>query len=174
MRKLFYESIMDLSVGLLTIMGQTKLFGFLVFFGATRINPSKISLIWCRMTQENFVRIVWRVFAKIEKNSKKCGFLTSQWYDFDAFAHTGAPLGVKWLFKILRKSYGFWEFEIFIEWSGKKTTRFHNFFRLLIIPTKSDAFSAKWIQFDSQFQPIRLQHKHKLDVYYIMSVWRSH
>ena len=33
-------------------------------------------------------------------------FLTSQPYDFDAFAHAGAPLGVEWLCKILWKSYG--------------------------------------------------------------------
>ena len=26
-------------------------------------------------------------------------FLTSQPYDFDAFAHAGAPLGVEWLWK---------------------------------------------------------------------------
>ena len=28
-------------------------------------------------------------------------FLTTQSYDFDAIAHAGAPLGVKWLWKIL-------------------------------------------------------------------------
>ena len=32
-------------------------------------------------------------------------FLTSQPYDFDAFAHAGAPLGVEWLCKISWKSY---------------------------------------------------------------------
>ena len=53
------------------------------------------------MTVETFVRIVWRVFEKIEKSRKMAifelilaMFLTSQSYDFDASAHTGAPLGV--------------------------------------------------------------------------------
>ena len=51
------------------------------------------------MTVENFVRIVWRVFEKIKKVEKGCFlaifgliltmFLTSQSYDFDAFAHVG-------------------------------------------------------------------------------------
>ena len=52
------------------------------------------------MTVENFVRIVWRVFEKIEKSRKMTAFwpflglllamfLTSQPYDFDAIAHIG-------------------------------------------------------------------------------------
>ena len=63
------------------------------------------------MTVENFVRIVWTVFEKIEKKTKNdcflaifglilAMFLTSQPYDFDAFAHAGAPLGVERLCKI--------------------------------------------------------------------------
>ena len=57
------------------------------------------------MTVENFVRIVWTVFEKIEKSRKMsflaifrlilAMFLTSQSYDFDAFAHVEAPLGVE-------------------------------------------------------------------------------
>ena len=61
------------------------------------------------MTVENFVRIVWTVFGKIEKSRKTAAFgrilaifglilamfLTFQSYDFDAFAHAGAPLGVE-------------------------------------------------------------------------------
>ena len=61
------------------------------------------------MTVENFVRIVWTVFEKIEKSRKMAFFglilaifglilamfLTFQSYDFDAFAHAGAPLGVE-------------------------------------------------------------------------------
>ena len=58
------------------------------------------------MTVENFVRIVWTVFEKSEKSRKMAVFLaifglilamflTSQPYDFDAFAHAGAPLGVE-------------------------------------------------------------------------------
>ena len=58
------------------------------------------------MTVENFVRIVRRVFEKIEKSRKMAAFwlffglilamlLTSQSYDFDAFAHAGALLGVE-------------------------------------------------------------------------------
>ena len=57
------------------------------------------------MTVENFVRIVWRDFEKIEKSRKMAVFchfwanfglfLTLQSYDFDAFAHAGAPLGVE-------------------------------------------------------------------------------
>ena len=56
------------------------------------------------MTVENFVRIVWTVFEKIEKSRKMAAFgrilvifglilamfLTSQPYNFDAFAHAGA------------------------------------------------------------------------------------
>ena len=51
------------------------------------------------MTVENFVRIVWTVFEKIEKNRKMsflaifglilAMFLTSQPYDFNATAHIG-------------------------------------------------------------------------------------
>ena len=52
------------------------------------------------MTVQNFIRIVWTVFEKIEKKRKIFGltlamFLISQPYDFDAFAHAGAPLGVE-------------------------------------------------------------------------------
>ena len=65
------------------------------------------------MTVENFVRIVWTVFEKIEKKSKnRCFwaifwlfwgifglilamFLTFQSYDLVALAHAGAPLGVE-------------------------------------------------------------------------------
>ena len=61
------------------------------------------------MTEENFVRIVWTVFEKIEKVEKwrfsgfffaifgliLAMFLTFQSYDFDAFEHAGAPLGVE-------------------------------------------------------------------------------
>ena len=54
------------------------------------------------MTVENFVRIVWTVFAKIEKSPKMAVFglflamfLTFQSYDFDAFKHAGAPLSVE-------------------------------------------------------------------------------
>ena len=70
--------------------------------------------MWCRMTVKNFVRIVWTVFEKIEKKSKigrvlpifgplSALFLRSQSCDFDAFAHTGAPLGVERLCKIVWK-----------------------------------------------------------------------
>ena len=52
------------------------------------------------MTVENFVRIVWTVFAKIKKSRKVAVFLASfglilamfltfQPYDFDAIAHIG-------------------------------------------------------------------------------------
>ena len=129
MRKLFYESILDFSVRLLAIMGRTNRFGFLMFFfGATRINPSKISPIWCRMTVENFVRIVWRVFKKI---------------DFDAIAHAWCRMTVQNFMKLV------WTFlrnlKFSLKGQEKKTTRLHsveNFFRLLIIPTKTHAFSA--------------------------------
>ena len=58
------------------------------------------------MTVQNFVRSVWTVFAKIEKSRKffvflaifgliLAMFLTSESYNFDAFAHAGAPLGVE-------------------------------------------------------------------------------
>ena len=61
------------------------------------------------MTVEYFVRIAWSVFEKIEKCRKVAVFglflaifglilamfLTFQSYDFDAFEHAGAPLGVE-------------------------------------------------------------------------------
>ena len=58
------------------------------------------------MTVENFVRIVWTVFEKIEIKAKNDSFftifelilamfVTFQSYDFDAFAHAGAPSGVE-------------------------------------------------------------------------------
>ena len=67
------------------------------------------------MTVENFVRIVWRVFEKIEKRKMAvfglilaifgiilaifrlilAMFLTFQPYDCDAFEHARAPLGVE-------------------------------------------------------------------------------
>ena len=58
------------------------------------------------MTAENFVRIVWRVFEKIEKLGNDCFlavfglilamFLTFQPYDFDVIAHIGLYNGVEW------------------------------------------------------------------------------
>ena len=58
------------------------------------------------MTVENFVRIVWRVFEKIDKKSKMAVFLaifglisalflTSQPYDFDAIGHIELYYGVE-------------------------------------------------------------------------------
>ena len=58
------------------------------------------------MTVQNFVRIVWTVFEKTEKSRKNgcflatlglilAMFLTFQSYDFDAFSHAGAFLGVE-------------------------------------------------------------------------------
>ena len=61
------------------------------------------------MTVETFVRIVWTVFEKIEKSRKMAVFglilavfglilamlHTFETYDFDAFEHAGAPLGVE-------------------------------------------------------------------------------
>ena len=58
------------------------------------------------MTVENFVRIVWTVFAKIEKSRKMAFFLaifglilamflTPQQYEFDEIAHKGPYYGVE-------------------------------------------------------------------------------
>ena len=58
------------------------------------------------MTVENFLGIVLTVFENIEKSQKNCCFraifglflamyLTFQSYNFDAFDHAGAPLGVE-------------------------------------------------------------------------------
>ena len=58
-------------------------------------------------------------------------FLTSQPYDFDAFAHAGAPVGVEWLCKISWKSYGQFLRNLKFSWKGrekkkqKKTARLH-------------------------------------------------
>ena len=63
------------------------------------------TLIWRRMTVENFVQIEWTLFEEIEKSRKMAVFglilavfglilamfLTFQSYDFDAFEHAGAP-----------------------------------------------------------------------------------
>ena len=38
--------------------------------------------------------------GKVQKWFNLAIFLTSQSYDFDAFAHAGAPLGVEWPCKI--------------------------------------------------------------------------
>ena len=51
------------------------------------------------MTVENFVRIVWTVFEKIEK-SRKMFVVGHFWANFgygdsDAIAQAGAPLGVE-------------------------------------------------------------------------------
>ena len=86
------------------------------------------------MTVENFVQIVWTVFEKIEKSRKMAVFglimiifglilamfLTFQSYDFDAFEHTGAPLGVEWLCKILWKSYGQFLRNLKFSWKGRE------------------------------------------------------
>ena len=47
-------------------------------------------------------------------------FLTFQPYDFDAFAHAGAPLGVKWLCKISWKSYGQFLRNLKFSWKGRE------------------------------------------------------
>ena len=46
--------------------------------------------------------------GKVQKWFNLAIFLTSQSYDFDAFAHAGAPLGVEWL-QNLWKSYEVFE-----------------------------------------------------------------
>ena len=64
-------------------------------------------------------------------------FLTSQPYDFDAFAHVGAPLGVEWLCKISWKSYGQFLRNLKFSWKGREKKNrtiaqvVENFFRLL-------------------------------------------
>ena len=89
------------------------------------------TIIWCRMTVENFVQIVWTVFEKIEKKSKNdcflaifglilAMFLTSQPYDFDGFAQAGALLGVEWLCKISWKSYGQFLRNLKFSWKGRE------------------------------------------------------
>ena len=47
-------------------------------------------------------------------------FLTSRPYDFDAFAHAGAPLGVEWLCKISWKSYGQFLRNLKFSWKGRE------------------------------------------------------
>ena len=56
------------------------------------------------MTVENFVPNRMESFCENLKSKNGCFFglilamfLTSQSYDFDAFAHAAAPLGVEWL-----------------------------------------------------------------------------
>ena len=91
------------------------------------------------MNAENFVRIVWIVFEKIEKSRKKtvfglilaifglilAMFLSFKSYDFDAIAHTRAPSAcrmtvqsfMKIVWTVLKKC------EIFIERSEEKLSR---------------------------------------------------
>ena len=89
------------------------------------------TLIWCKIIVENFVRIAWTVFEKKRKKSKNgcflaifglilAMFLTSQPYDFDAFAHAGAPLGVEWLCKISWKSFGQCLRNLKFSWTGRE------------------------------------------------------
>ena len=47
-------------------------------------------------------------------------FLTSRPYNFDAFAHAGAPLGVEWLCKISWKSYGQFLRNLKFSWKGRE------------------------------------------------------
>ena len=80
------------------------------------------------MTPENFVRIVWTVLEKIGKSRKLAVFglflamfLTFQSYDFDAFEHAGAPLGVEWLQNFMKIVWTVFEnFEVFIKRSGEE------------------------------------------------------
>ena len=53
-------------------------------------------------------------------------FLTSQPYDFDAFAHAGAPLGVEWLCKISWKSYGQFLRNSKFSWKGREKKKQHD------------------------------------------------
>ena len=91
------------------------------------------------MTVENFVRIVWTVFEKIEKSRKVAVFvlflaifvrilamfLTFQSYDFDSFEHTGVPFGCRMAVQNFMKIVWtvFEKFEIFMKRSGEKTTK---------------------------------------------------
>ena len=47
-------------------------------------------------------------------------FLTSRPYDFDAFAHAEAPLGVEWLCRISWKSYGQFLRNLKFSWKGRE------------------------------------------------------
>ena len=53
-------------------------------------------------------------------------FLTSMPYDFDAFAHAGAPLGEKWLCKISWKSYGQFLRNLKFSWKGREKKKQHD------------------------------------------------
>ena len=76
-------------------------------------------------------------------------FLTSQPYDFDAFAHAGAPLGVEWLCKISWKSYGQFLRNLKFSWKGREKKNstialVEIFFRLL--KTKKNSTIAKVVE----------------------------
>ena len=49
-------------------------------------NMTYRTLIWCRMTVENLLRIVWTVFEKIEK-SRKTAIFGHFWANFGCFSH---------------------------------------------------------------------------------------
>ena len=89
------------------------------------------------MTVESFVWIVWTIFEKIEKGEKFLAilaifelilamFLTFKLYYFDAFEHRGAPLGVKWLCKVLWKSYGQFLRNFKFSWKGREEKKQKN------------------------------------------------
>ena len=49
-------------------------------------NMTYRTLIWCRMTVENLLRIVWTVFEKIEK-SRKTAIFGHFWANFGYVSH---------------------------------------------------------------------------------------
>ena len=94
------------------------------------------TLIWCRITVENFVRIVWTVFEKIEKKSKNGCFFGHFWANFGYVSHIPAirfwclctrrgPFGCRMTVQNFVKIAWtvFEKFEIFMKRSGEKKTK---------------------------------------------------
>ena len=91
------------------------------------------TLIWCKITVENFVRIVWTVFEKSEKNRKMAVF-GHFWANFGYVSHIQAirfwclctrrgPFGCRMTVQNFVKIVWtvFEKFEIFMKRSGEKT-----------------------------------------------------
>ena len=106
--------------------------GYVSHIPAIRIwwNYTQRTITWCRMTTKFHSNRMDSFWENRKKSKNRCFlaifglilamFLTSQPYDFDAFAHAGAPLGVEWLCNISWKSYGQFLRNLKFSWKGRE------------------------------------------------------
>ena len=80
-------------------------------------------------------------------------FLTSRPYDFDAFAHAGAPLGEEWLCKISWKSYGQFLRNLKFSWKGREKKKHRRNCHCATAPSRRPLWESSRVMGSTKVRP---------------------